>query len=571
MSTNDNNIIKRSHQQEIIDLVSCSSDELNESNDSVNDLNKEKRKRWQIIEIDTTCTEFSNTGTNNDSKSNGNFKNLESESAQVKVQVGDSKDDNVTVNHEHDKHKKYDKREKKRQKLEDPIVSNDSNGRASITSSSTTKRSQKFTNSSSSKANIYNCSNTGINTCTYGPTGQRKYQLSIDICRNDGDDGIVTMLLPLRVGVSSMNESLVHIQQKDAWSCGYRNLQMLLSAILPNVSIHHPIHGVILQHTSISTSTLSIHNTTGTQTQSSSSSSYTHHNHDYNYNYNSSTTTTIITLPSIKQLQNIIEESWKQQFDTQGRQHFHNQIYGKRGHNAKIGAVEISSILSYLYVDTTVLQFIACHASRSLLGLFVWSYFHKLPFGYHESCYYCKENDICSSLDSSFEIIQYISPLSLSQHNYRTCDTCSDDKNDGCGHPLLPLYLQWEGHSVTCIGIEKIPKSHTAGSSSSTTDTSCMDEFEFNLLIYDPMKSGATIKKCVQQPLQQQTIGKDALRLPTKDLIHKDCQIVLCSLKPLDCNIRQTRAAVSHSNVITAAHDHVERILQQQQKKMTRK
>ena len=88
-------------------------------------------------------------------------------------------------------------------------------------------------------------------------------------------------------------------------------------------------------------------------------------------------TTTLLqtgSIPSIKQIETQIEQSWSENFDTKGAKHYRYQIYGQP---SKIGAVEVSSVLSYLHIDSTVIQFIVCLASRTLLGNFVWCYFER--------------------------------------------------------------------------------------------------------------------------------------------------------------------------------------------------
>ena len=371
---------------------------------------------------------------------------------------------------------------------------------------------------------------------------------------------------------------VVHIQQKDQWSCGYRNLQMLLSAILPNVPSHHPIHGIIQS----------------TTTNTTKANSATKSNDSDNQK-------TTIIIPSIKQLQYFIEQAWSEGFDSQGREFYSNKMRNKKGHEAKIGALEISSILSYLYVDVTVLQFITCYESRSLLGCFVWAYFNKLPILSRSasssngsdtcSCYYCNGEQISSSLDSSFQILQYVSS---SNHNF-----CKDSNRYGighCSHPLLPLYLQWEGHSVSCIGVERIPRNETCTTSNNDNKSSSARKKDYrreqyNLIIFDPIKSGSTLKEELKATIAKNSnkiypIGsgasagvlsslfkrKSVLRLSTKELLRKDCQIVVCSLKPLQDRIRQIRALETNSNVITAADEHVERsrLLQEKQKRRNR-
>ena len=442
-----------------------------------------------------------------------------------------------------------------------------------------------------------------INTSTLCRLVSTEKELcTIDIYRGDGDDGIVTTGLSCLIETFSKNnderkslkiidtdsiritykylccnkreeknsnrinfvpepptiipkDTLVHIQQKDKWSCGYRNLQMLLSVIIPNVLKEHPIHALIQM------SNNHIYNHTKQQQQEQEHYQYDDHN------------TTSISIPSVLQCQKFIEESWKEGFDSIGRKHFHNHMLGKKGHHAEIGAVEISSILSYLFVDSTVIQFIACYQSRSLLGHFVWTYFNKLPFGSSTSCYYCKGCGIVRSIDTSYEILQYVSsPSNNNNNNHYNERKNNIDYGHYCDHPLLPLYLQWQGHSVMCIGIERFQKlnddklAQSNDSDDGNFDTRKEDDnCDYNFLIYDPLKSGDNLKKVIKQEItnnnETNTGQKNILRLPMKELIVKDCQIVLCSLKPLTDNIRKSRAFTTNSNVLTAAHDHVESVL----------
>jgi hypothetical protein len=338
--------------------------------------------------------------------------------------------------------------------------------------------------------------------------------------------------------------------------------------------------------------------------------------------------------------------------------------------------------LSYLYVDNTVIQFITCSESRCVLSSFIWSYFNKEPFssfgfesgsaGYeyaheygheHESglssCYYCKGESISSSLDSSYEILQFASSstcvstsststlalpstsasisaitsatelIHSNDHTVADMNNDIDDSNQHChlststnrctqgaccNHPLLPIYLQWEGHSVSCIGIERIPSNQISpnnayGNFNSNNSSNCNSNnnnnnnnkntkrknrhaYSYNLLIFDPEKSGSNLKKNLNpssisktsttaaSPFtrvqsshlsNKHTPSKNVLRLSTNELLRKDCQIVLSSLKPLNDNIRQTRAAVTHSNVITAAHDIVEKKIREESERRNQK
>lgn len=345
---------------------------------------------------------------------------------------------------------------------------------------------------------------------------------------------------------------LAHIQQKDKWSCGFRNLQILFCALLPNVPEHHPISSFL--------------NTLDTSSASTTTSS-------------SNTNNKEVIIPSIQQLQFFMEQAWQEGFDSEGRKHYNGKIVGKTGHDAKVGALEISTILTYLFVDTTVVQFIVCYESRSLLCEFVWAYFNREVSQSGDS-----NSNIGAgrgSLDFSSKILKHIqrkpsgSMLSL-PHDFRRGQNTHKNSNassiqDCSHHPLLPLYLQWEGHSVTCIGIEKIRNNKKPRQNNNHQQK----EHEYNIIILDPGKQASNIKHHLKQmnnttttntamhPISKSSnnvkTNKRLVRIPSKELLKKDCQILFCDLKPVDDNTKKTRAFATKSNVITAAHDAVEK------------
>lgn len=264
-----------------------------------------------------------------------------------------------------------------------------------------------------------------------------------------------------RKSASSME--LFHIQQKDKWSCGYRNAQMLLVTILPRLSETH--------------------------------SYYNEHAYD----------PLIAQIPSLHSIQQGLQDSWRLGFDPSAASHFQNSIVGTRG---KIGALEVSSLLAHWRLDAVVVQFITCRESRERLGPFCSAYFTKL----HGGC------PLCSS-----EPARQIARNIVDGH-YR--------KSSPCACPLLPLYLQWEGHSVTAIGY-----------------------FDSKLLILDPLKQGREILSNLDQ-------GKmSLLSLSLDKVMRKDCQIVLAASRSISPEDRFTRR--QHLNVVTAAEDAVLRSRQQ--------
>ncbi|PLW30466.1 hypothetical protein PCASD_19178 [Puccinia coronata f. sp. avenae] len=108
-----------------------------------------------------------------------------------------------------------------------------------------------------------------------------------------------------------------------AWGCGYRNLQMLFSAMLARPSFH----ARLASHPLLST----------TPTASSSSSSSSSH-----------------TILSILQWQLIIQDAWRTGFDPDGAAHFAGKLVGKK---QWIGTTEVYVALSRLGIRCQIVDF----------------------------------------------------------------------------------------------------------------------------------------------------------------------------------------------------------------------
>lgn len=275
---------------------------------------------------------------------------------------------------------------------------------------------------------------------------------------------------------------LLHIQQKDKWSCGYRNLQMLLSALIPQLPSDHPYHTKVPAN--LKRSDLGV----------------------------------AVPIPSLKDLQEFLEAAWKMGLDPRGSQFFGGKIVGKP---AEIGAVEVSSILGSLLLDSVVVQFIKTQESRDLLGHFVWSYFGKRAE--------CDCLEPRNSARAAEDLLEYATTLPKEEVESRIC-TC----------PTIPLYLQWEGHSVTIIGIRKIEGG---------TD--------YELLILDPAKDGSAINKLLGRAFElPKTIDAVApLILEMSQLANKDCQLLMATKRPLvDLDVAEMKERI---NAVTAARESV--------------
>lgn len=198
--------------------------------------------------------------------------------------------------------------------------------------------------------------------------------------------------------------SLFHIQQKDKWSCGFRNMQMILTSILPFLEAEHLFWEF-----------------SATETRAFASAS--------------------LEIPSVLELQRHMEAAWKEGFDLEGAQHYGNAIVGK---TVWIGAVEVAHLFSYMGIDATVVQFIRCPESRKQLVPFCISYFERNHCTTGCSSSSSLNQQRCSSLELVQTILQ----------STKCWDSTNLLKKGTCTCHVHPLYLQWKGHSVCVVGYE---------------------------------------------------------------------------------------------------------------------
>jgi hypothetical protein len=295
-------------------------------------------------------------------------------------------------------------------------------------------------------------------------------------CGRSRENGTAISLLPL-----------LHIQQKDKWSCGYRNLQMLLSALIPQLtSSDHPYHSRV--PASLKRSDLGV----------------------------------AVPIPSLMNLQEFLESAWQIGLDPRGCEHYGGKIVGKED---EIGAVEVSSILGFLRIDNVVVQFIKTPESRRLLSPFIWSYFGKRSG--------CDCVEPLHSVSTAEDLLEYAESLPKEEVESKMC-TC----------PSFPLYLQWEGHSVSVIGIRKIE-----------------GDTDYELLVLDPAKDGNAIHRLLSRAFELDATV-DALKpliMGLKDIADKDCQVVMATKRPIvDTEIVKMKERVS---AVTAARESVVKLM----------
>ena len=308
----------------------------------------------------------------------------------------------------------------------------------------------------------------------------------------------------------------LHIRQNDMWSCGYRNYQMLLSALLPRLSPHHFVFSKLARRLP----------------------------------------PTPTSLPSVLQIQASMEGAWNHEgFDPDGANHYRQRIRYKKGNVAKIGAMEVANLCWYHGIDAVVIQCIKCSESRELLPFIVWAYFVRRKLLQVEekarslAGFILYEASCWSKLPR-----EHIAETIWNKNNpptvYHDGGSQYNVYMDVTNPPLLPLYLQWEGHSVTVVGIE-VSKDQKGSSLSA------------NFLVLDPLKETHKL----QSDLRSHALPS-SVKLPWKEISNKDLQIIVCTRRSMPYVERQLCKSQNGKNpvpprerVLTAAEDVVQRHL----------
>lgn len=253
------------------------------------------------------------------------------------------------------------------------------------------------------------------------------------------DTGIVTEgLISLLQNVpytcqGSSPSTILHIQQTDKWSCGFRNWQGLLSALLPFLDGTHSYYRRV----------------------------------QYEPN--------VVAIPSLIQLQTTLEQAWVDGYDPKGAQHYKHKLVNTR---KWIGAVEVLSGLIFMGIDATVVQFVK--SARHQLGPFCGAYFRQRSV----SCPRCGKHN-------SRQVALTLLALPVAANN--------------CSCSLLPLYLQWSGHSILIVGVEQAGNGATS-----------------HLITLDPMQSADTIRR-----------NRGVVRKPLSHVHSVDTQVICLSTAPV--------------------------------------
>ena len=216
------------------------------------------------------------------------------------------------------------------------------------------------------------------------------------------------------------------------------------------------------------------------------------------------------------------------------------------------------SYLSFMKVDSHIVQFIRTKEKRAMLGNFVWAYFKRACgdagcscIEHHDNTH---ENALASPTGSSCAYAAAILKSISDTHDNNDDNSAGRDLNMRryrCKCAIPSLYLQWDGHSVTITGIRKI-----GGTNGQPTT--------FNLITFCPMKNGATIKKLLANELSSKNVTtasqsqnkqskindkyvKSVIELPVSKLQNKDCQILLSTARIMsDEESRMRKSCTKH-------------------------
>lgn len=315
-----------------------------------------------------------------------------------------------------------------------------------------------------------------------------------------------------------------HIQQNDVWSCGYRNYQMMLAALLPRITKECPQHHVFQK-------------------------------------IPRRLPPTPISLPSLRRIQASLEEAWNEGFDPNGAIHYRHSIVEKSGSRAHIGAMEVANLCWYHGIDAVVVQFIKCSESRRLLPNFILAYFGKIDATTIDTNDQRFDEDATLLAQKLLSKAKRLSTLTVStlrsvmtmpsaDSSIRNINSSKRHRKSTMTDSLLPLYLQWEGHSVTLVGIEAV-----AG-----------PEFSANFLVLDPMKQSQRLQSdldCQQQHQHQKDKKLPmSVKIPWKQISNKDLQIIMCTGGSMTYSDRDScKLNDGKIRVLTAAEDAVEKYL----------
>jgi len=225
-------------------------------------------------------------------------------------------------------------------------------------------------------------------------------------------------------------------------------------------------------------------------------------------------------IPTLEEIQTTIEELWANGFNERGRNLHNGKLKGKKGTEIWIGDSEVCSYLKFVGVDAAVVHFTSEELRKEALGKFAYAYFSNGSNGF--SCGCCGDcrvshSSLATTNVSSRALAQSLKLLHSSSHTLHP---------SRCNCSLPPLYLQWQGHSVTIVGVRK--------------NTLPGGLANFTLLSFCPQKLAkpGEMKSMLRERLNGGQIVnafKDTIEIPPTDLwgkvSQKECRVVLSTVR----------------------------------------
>ena len=238
------------------------------------------------------------------------------------------------------------------------------------------------------------------------------------------------------------------------------------------------------------------------------------------------------------------------------------------------------SYLSFKCVDSIIIQFIKKEENRALLGKFVWAYFNRICGSVGCTCCFNSssskgddDNDNNFLIEKNRKNPPPLASPSVLASEYADNLLNEMGKSDfdtgvgrggeepsyptsRCKCSLPPLYLQWDGHSVTVIGVKRVIGINNSNGQQGPPPS-------YTLIIFCPQKKLGTIKcqlakelhsrkttnngnsgssaaaaatTTTTQPYSFGTRIESLIELPADKLLHKDCQLLLSTAKVIDEN-----------------------------------
>ncbi|GAA5981902.1 hypothetical protein JCM5350_006559 [Sporobolomyces pararoseus] len=254
------------------------------------------------------------------------------------------------------------------------------------------------------------------------------------------------------------------------WGCGYKNLQMILSS-----ARRLPQYQQLFANLTTVTS----------QAPPNSQKSLESSNNEV-----------LFPIPTISELQGIIQTAWSLGYDPPGALHFNHRLIGSK---KWIGTTEVFTALSYLGIRAKIVDFpkvkkgeikgnAGGDGTHQTLIKWIISYFSTPPSTPQQSL---------SQSSPSSEPRNAFTTLLSSSARASSIQTISPFKQ--------PLYLQHSGHSRTIVGVERMKNSSGSGG-----------EGEEWLLIFDPGKPVSNELKRLADPTFSSSTSSDSGPLAKK-------------------------------------------------------